>query len=151
MKNTKKGFTLVELLVVIAILAILASVAVVGYTAFVDRAHESKVTAEKHQITSLIEAELMVSNVVKVAENNVTSIYVYKTDAGMHISTTAPAATVKVEDLSDELKEFKLALDGIKLVYGDDKVEVYAGIACADVTTDEDEVCDTCGGAITTT
>ncbi len=34
--NTKKGFTLVELLVVIAILAILATVSVVGYTSFID-------------------------------------------------------------------------------------------------------------------
>ena len=41
MKNSKKGFTLVELLVVIAILAILATVAVVGYTSFTDKAHES--------------------------------------------------------------------------------------------------------------
>ena len=38
MKNTKKGFTLVELLVVIAILAILATVAVVGYTSFTRKA-----------------------------------------------------------------------------------------------------------------
>ncbi len=41
MKNTKKGFTLVELLVVIAIVAILAAVSVVGYTAFINNAHES--------------------------------------------------------------------------------------------------------------
>ena len=41
MKNSKKGFTLVELLVVIAILAILATVAVVGYTSFTDKAHQS--------------------------------------------------------------------------------------------------------------
>ena len=42
MKNSnKKGFTLVELLVVIAILAILATVAVVGYTSFQDKAYES--------------------------------------------------------------------------------------------------------------
>ena len=39
--NKKKGFTLVELLVVIAILAILATVSVVGYTTFINRAHES--------------------------------------------------------------------------------------------------------------
>ena len=41
MKNNKKGFTLVELLVVIAILAILATVAVVGYMSFIDRANQS--------------------------------------------------------------------------------------------------------------
>lgn len=59
MKNTKKGFTLVELLVVIAILAILASVAVVGYTAFLDKAKDSKAETELHQIVTYINAELM--------------------------------------------------------------------------------------------
>lgn len=42
MKNMKKkGFTLVELLVVIAIIAILATVSVVGYTAFIKKANLS--------------------------------------------------------------------------------------------------------------
>ena len=58
-KNNKKGFTLVELLVVIAILAILASVAVVGYTAFVDKAKESKAKTELHQIVEYVNAELI--------------------------------------------------------------------------------------------
>lgn len=58
-KNNKKGFTLVELLVVIAILAILASVAVVGYTAFVDKAKDSKAQTELHQIVEYVNAELI--------------------------------------------------------------------------------------------
>lgn len=37
----KKGFTLVELLVVIAILAVLATVSVVGYTSFIEKANLS--------------------------------------------------------------------------------------------------------------
>ena len=36
-----KGFTLVELLVVIAILAILATVSVVGYTSYIENANET--------------------------------------------------------------------------------------------------------------
>ena len=62
MKNTKKGFTLVELLVVIAILAILASVAVVGYTAFLDKAEESNAKTELHQIETSVEANLMIGD-----------------------------------------------------------------------------------------
>ena len=50
MNNTKKGFTLVELLVVIAILAILATVSVVGYTSFIDRAHKSNAEALLNQV-----------------------------------------------------------------------------------------------------
>ena len=40
-KQIKKGFTLVELLVVIAILAVLATVSVVGYTSFITKANNS--------------------------------------------------------------------------------------------------------------
>lgn len=45
-----KGFTLVELLVVIAILAILATVSVVGYTSFIDRANSSVAQQELTQV-----------------------------------------------------------------------------------------------------
>lgn len=62
MRNTKKGFTLVELLVVIAILAILATVSVVGYTSFIDRANNSNAETELHQIQSYINADLMADN-----------------------------------------------------------------------------------------
>ena len=55
-----KGFTLVELLVVIAILAILATVSVVGYTSFIDRAEVSNAETEAHQIESTINSFLMI-------------------------------------------------------------------------------------------
>ena len=57
MKSTKKGFTLVELLVVIAILAILATVSVVGYTAFIEKAHQSVAMQEMTQIRNALVAE----------------------------------------------------------------------------------------------
>ena len=54
MKNSKKGFTLVELLVVIAILAILATVAVVGYTSFIEKAELSVDQQAVDQINTLL-------------------------------------------------------------------------------------------------
>ena len=60
MKNMKKkGFTLVELLVVIAIIAILATVSVVGYTTFLAKANQSNADSEANQIQQAINAELM--------------------------------------------------------------------------------------------
>ena len=56
MKNSKKGFTLVELLVVIAILAILATVAVVGYTSFTRKAEISNDSVIAKELTTLIQA-----------------------------------------------------------------------------------------------
>ena len=52
-----KGFTLVELLVVIAILAILATVSVVGYTTYIKNANESLALQEMTQVKSAILAE----------------------------------------------------------------------------------------------
>ena len=56
MKNSKKGFTLVELLVVIAIVAILATVAVIGYTSFTKKADISNDTVIAKELTTLIQA-----------------------------------------------------------------------------------------------
>lgn len=43
-KTLKKGFTLVELIVVIAIIAILSTVAIIGFTRTVDKAKVSNDT-----------------------------------------------------------------------------------------------------------
>lgn len=55
-KHVKKGFTLVELLVVMAIIAILATVSVVGYTSFVAKAKLSKAQTELAQVRDYIYA-----------------------------------------------------------------------------------------------
>jgi len=56
-KTLKKGFTLVELIVVIAIIAILATVSVVGYSAFIKNANQSKVNQELAQVENVLRAE----------------------------------------------------------------------------------------------
>ena len=55
--KTKKGFTLVELLVVIAILAILATATIVGYTAFTKKAKLSNLESELRQVRDLLSIE----------------------------------------------------------------------------------------------
>ena len=49
MKNKKKGFTLVELIVVLAILAILAAMLVPALTGYIDKANEKKIVATARQ------------------------------------------------------------------------------------------------------
>lgn len=56
-KKFKKGFTLVELIVVMAIIAILSTVAVVSYSAIVKKAEQSKVDSELAQIVNVLRAE----------------------------------------------------------------------------------------------
>lgn len=61
MRNNKnKGFTLVELLVVIAILAILATVSVVGYTSFIESAtvsNDENIAAQLNQFLAAMKAD----------------------------------------------------------------------------------------------
>ncbi len=59
MRKNQKGFTLVELLVVIAILAILATVAVVGYSSFIDSAKESNDKTLVGQMNTFLQANEM--------------------------------------------------------------------------------------------
>lgn len=79
--NKKRGFTLVELLVVIAILAILATVSVVGYTSFIERAtvsNDENVASQLNQFLIALKAD---SNSeyyqVKIDETNVREITRY--------------------------------------------------------------------------
>ena len=81
MNNAKKGFTLVELLVVIAILAILATVSVVGYTSFITRANESTALQEMTQIRDKVIAEdILNPNFAIAANGTVTEATTENTD-----------------------------------------------------------------------
>ena len=69
MKNTQKGFTLVELLVVIAILAILATVSVVGYTSFIGQADKQAAETEAEQIKTTIDSALTLNKFVRLGDD----------------------------------------------------------------------------------
>lgn len=114
-KNTKKGFTLVELLVVIAILAILASVAVVGYTAFVDKAKDSKAESELHQIAEYVNAEIM-DDGEWVIDANTT---IAKGNDGKFVEADLVAAIeAQFSDLfDDDRATIELGDDGLTLTY----------------------------------
>lgn len=60
MKNKKKGFTLVELIVVLAILAILAAMLVPALTGYIDKANEKKIVAEAR--SAVIAAQTIASD-----------------------------------------------------------------------------------------
>lgn len=68
-----KGFTLVELLVVIAILAILATVSVVGYTSFINRAEDSNAQTELHQVVTYLQNELLIEKSMTVVDYGTTT------------------------------------------------------------------------------
>ena len=145
-QNRKQGFTLVELLVVIAILAILATVSIVGYTAFIKKAHESNALAEANQIKEVIRAELIAGNDFVIGnvtngegESATTTTYAIrlndegnyvvmsKTGESEYAAITAEATlttcfeTLNGGDLADLVKDghatITAAADGLSLTY----------------------------------
>ena len=78
MKNKKKGFTLVELIVVLAILAILAAMLVPALTGYIDKANEKKIAAVARQYA--VAAQATISDAYAV-NDDITSISV--TNAGV--------------------------------------------------------------------
>ena len=58
MKHKNKGFTLVELIVVLVILAILAALLIPALTGYIDKAKEKKVIAETRMVVMAVQTEL---------------------------------------------------------------------------------------------
>jgi len=56
--KSKKGFTLVELIVVLVILAILAALLVPALTGYIDKAKEKKIVSETRMVVMAVQTEL---------------------------------------------------------------------------------------------
>lgn len=97
-KTLQKGFSLVELLVVVAIIGVLAGVGVVGYQSYTDSAKKSVAEANYNSVKRFVETELTLLN------NSVQS-----TSAAIKTGQTAPACasstvySIKSTDIDDFL------------------------------------------------
>ena len=115
-QNRKQGFTLVELLVVIAILAILTTVSIVGYTAFIKKAHQSNARAEAHQVLNAIRAELISGDELVIganeAANQTFSIVHNGENAQLIVVTKTTAEGVTEPTISTDT--YTIKLEGIE-------------------------------------
>lgn len=118
-KKLQKGFTLVELLVVIAILAVLATVSVVGYTSFIAKANNSNALTELKQCEDIILSDLIATGKEKDAVKRIPSDAA--TDAAADVVFKYSIGTGKVEIIvnkttpltRDQMKEVSVDLDQI--------------------------------------
>ena len=101
MKNNKKGFTLVELIVVLVILAILAALLIPALTGYIDKAKEKSIVAETRQVVMAAQTLVDESYGTKVEG---TAVNVAKT-AGVGVDVTyqqiADLAEVKVSCITE--------------------------------------------------
>ena len=112
MKNTnKKGFTLVELVIVIAVIAILAAVLIPTFTSVINRANQSAALQK-------IKAQVDEAYVEYVADNHEVPTTFYLEDDGKTVVFGMPTV--------DETVYYTLAKNASKSLYlGSDGSQVY--------------------------
>ena len=122
-KNTKKGFTLVELIVVLVILAILAALLIPALTGYIDKAKNKSVIAETRQ--TVMAAQTLYDEVYGAADTkdksaSDTTFTSWPTTGACTQEEVAKLAEVDKDNIIGvEAKAGKI----IKLVYKDDSAK----------------------------
>lgn len=124
--NKKKGFTLVELIVVLVILAILAALLIPALTGYIDKAREKNVIAETRQ--AVMAAQTLVDEKYAARKNNTDAI------------TVEENGTVKYDDVK-KLAETKGTISAVTVAGANDSEGVAAGTIKTLTYTDGVKTC----------
>ena len=126
-ENKKKGFTLVELIVVLVILAILAALLIPALTGYIDIAKEKDIIAETRQ--TVMAAQTLVDEAYAkedIKSNNITvgdaTATINKADIAKLAEVTGTIGTVTVE--SGKVKKLEYTKNGKKCTYENNEYTV---------------------------
>jgi prepilin-type N-terminal cleavage/methylation domain-containing protein len=103
-KLNKKGFTLIELIVVIAILAILAAILIPAVTGYITKATDGKDQANCRSLFSQVTMDVMLDNINAngtVTGNGVSAAYTGSYVSENTVSTFVCTGTNKIFSLDD--------------------------------------------------
>lgn len=90
MKKNQKGFTLVEVIVVLVILAIMAAILIPSLIGYIDKAREQEVTTQTRMIVTAVKAE------VGIGYGSAAGITTYVFDNGTNEKTTVSGTTCTI-------------------------------------------------------
>ena len=93
-KNKKKGFTLIELTVVIVIIAIIAAIAVPALTRYIESANKRAAQAQAHNIQVVLQAEVTEYYDASINGNPLTDSVRLFTSGGQYGAPFAAADTI---------------------------------------------------------
>lgn len=129
MKNrkAKKGFTIIELVIVIAVIGILAAVLIPTFSGVIDKANESAAAQNAKVIYEEASVAAAMGGVsldgVKIADEN--DKYVYTVDGG---SLTGPVEGKPAEMTATSVKSnMKIYMNGVNVTF-DNKQITFAGV-----------------------
>ena len=134
----KKGFTLVELIVVLVILAILAALLVPALTGYIDKARNKQIIAETR--SAVMAAQSLVDEAYAQSTEAVTAKDGDETDKFIMVGNkkvTYEAIATLAELDKDKISALKISAEGklTQLVYTDGKVCYYSTAATAPSVT----------------
>ena len=111
MKNNRKGFTLAELLIVVAIIAVLVAVAIPVFTAQLEKSREATDVANLRSAYGEAIAKYMDD-----PENATSAMYkVQQKDTGWAKADIADALPSELKDAANALKELTSGTFGVKV------------------------------------
>lgn len=127
-KNNKKGFTLVELIVVLVILAILAALLIPALTGYIDKAKQKNVIAETRQAVmaaqTILDEKYALVNPDKANSSSITLTYTEITTLA-EVKGTITADSIKWSDKGVVTELVYTAANGITCTYNSTANEKY--------------------------
>lgn len=128
-ENRKKGFTLVELIVVLVILAILAALLIPALTGYIDKAKEKQIIAETRQAVmaaqTLVDEEYGILNLGSTTEIKIVDSYSGASGAKASGEILKSDVAALAEVKSDNIKSIEIGKSADGDMYGKIKEVVY--------------------------